>query len=228
MLQYCETLLGAQNHEIKCMDQSACKGLFPQSELTRFLTPKLMELFLRIKQRKEIAAAGLHGLEECPFCDFKMVIENEQEKLFRCQNDECLAVSCRQCKKPVCKRRSYLRYLIIPFQDHLPKSCQGLPSAKEPTNLIAFSEMEVDRKLDGKHAIEEALCWSSDTLRFNCSEILSAKALMRNCPKCQKGASVNASVNSERIISCPTAFIKEDGCNKMTCPECRTLSCYIW
>ncbi|PIL26358.1 hypothetical protein GSI_12114 [Ganoderma sinense ZZ0214-1] len=35
------------------------------------------------------------------------------------------------------------------------------------------------------------------------------RALMRNCPKCQK------------------AFIKEMGCNKMTCPNCGTLSCYV-
>ncbi|RXW21484.1 hypothetical protein EST38_g4390 [Candolleomyces aberdarensis] len=35
------------------------------------------------------------------------------------------------------------------------------------------------------------------------------KALLRNCP------------------SCPNAFIKEDGCNKMTCPGCGTTSCYV-
>jgi len=35
------------------------------------------------------------------------------------------------------------------------------------------------------------------------------RALMRNCPKCQK------------------AFVKEHGCNKMSCPDCHTLSCYI-
>ncbi len=101
MIQYAETLLGAQNHEIKCMDQSSCQELFPQSELERFLSGRLMDLYLRIKQRKEIAAAGLSGLEECPFCEFKVVIENEHEKLFRCQNEECLSVSCRQCKKAV-------------------------------------------------------------------------------------------------------------------------------
>jgi hypothetical protein len=32
---------------------------------------------------------------------------------------------------------------------------------------------------------------------------------MRNCPKCKQ------------------AFVKEVGCNKMTCPHCRTLSCYV-
>lgn len=34
------------------------------------------------------------------------------------------------------------------------------------------------------------------------------RALMRNCPKCQR------------------AFVKEEGCNKMTCPYCYTASCY--
>ena len=50
---------------------------------------------------KEIEDAGLEGLEECPFCDFKVVIDNEEEKLFRCQKEDCMAVSCRACKKLV-------------------------------------------------------------------------------------------------------------------------------
>ncbi|KAH9837572.1 uncharacterized protein C8Q71DRAFT_753273 [Rhodofomes roseus] len=162
MSSYAEGLLGAHDANIVCMDQTGCKLLFPASELRRFLTPKLLALYERVKQRKEIEAAGLEGLEECPHCDYKVVIENEQERLFRCQNEECMAVTCRQCKKP----------------DHLPKSCK---------------EVEDDKKLDGRHAIEEAM----------------TKALMRNCPKCQK------------------AFIKEHGCNKMICPNCRTMSCYV-
>ncbi|KAI1787091.1 hypothetical protein LXA43DRAFT_896802 [Ganoderma leucocontextum] len=162
MLTYAETKLGEHDARIVCMDQSGCKLPFPESELRRFLTPKLLELYERVKQRKEIEAAGLEGLEECPFCEYKVVIENEQERLFRCENAGCGAVTCRKCKKP----------------DHLPKSCQ---------------EVEDDKKLDVRHAIEEAM----------------THALMRNCPKCQK------------------AFIKEMGCNKMTCPNCGTLSCYI-
>ncbi|KAI0753809.1 hypothetical protein C8Q74DRAFT_1211250 [Fomes fomentarius] len=162
MISYAETKLGEHDARIVCMDQSGCKLPFPESELRRFLTPKLLELYERVKQRKEIEAAGLEGLEECPFCEYKVVIENEQERLFRCENEACGAVTCRKCKK----------------LDHLPKTCQ---------------EVEEDKKLDGRHAIEEAM----------------TRALMRNCPKCQK------------------AFVKEMGCNKMTCPNCGTLSCYI-
>ena len=83
------------------MDQSGCKLAFPLSELRRFLSPKLMELYHRVKQAKDIEAAGLENLEECPFCEYKVVIENENEKLFRCENNECAAVTCRGCKKLV-------------------------------------------------------------------------------------------------------------------------------
>ncbi|KIY45011.1 hypothetical protein FISHEDRAFT_18691, partial [Fistulina hepatica ATCC 64428] len=162
MLGYANTKLGEHNVNIVCMDQSGCKQPFPESELRRFLPEKLLALYERVKQRKEIEAAGLDGLEECPSCEYKCVIDNPDEKLFRCENEDCGAVTCRQCKKV----------------DHLPKSCQ---------------EMEEDTKLDGQHTVEEAM----------------TEALMRRCPKCNK------------------AFIKESGCNKMTCPNCGTLSCYI-
>ena len=101
MTTYSETLLGAHDPKIVCMDQSGCKLAFPESELRRFLSPKLIQLYERVKQQKEIESAGLDNLEECPFCDYKVVIENEQEKLFRCENAECGAVSCRSCKKLV-------------------------------------------------------------------------------------------------------------------------------
>ncbi|KDR78857.1 hypothetical protein GALMADRAFT_224109 [Galerina marginata CBS 339.88] len=164
--QYASTKLGEHDHTIVCMHESGCSQPFPASELRRILSSKLMDLYERVKQQKEIQAAGLEGLEECPFCEWKCVLEvsNEEEKLFRCGNEDggCGVVSCRSCKK----------------MDHLPKSCK---------------EAEDDKMLDGRHAIEEAM----------------TRALMRNCPKCQK------------------AFVKDAGCNKMTCPNCHTLSCYV-
>ncbi|KAI0055178.1 hypothetical protein BV25DRAFT_284450 [Artomyces pyxidatus] len=161
---YASTKLGEQNPDLPCMDASGCKMLFPDSELRRILPSKLLELYERVRQRREIEAAALEGLEECPFCEFRVVMDADadMDKLLRCQNDECGKVSCRKCKK----------------EDHLPKSCE---------------EVEEDKKLGGKHAIEEAM----------------TRALMRNCPKCTK------------------AFIKESGCNKMSCPYCRTMSCYV-
>ncbi|KAA1474208.1 hypothetical protein DENSPDRAFT_840773 [Dentipellis sp. KUC8613] len=164
VIAYAGTKLGEHNPILTCMDTSQCPLRFPDSELRRILPDKLLALYERVRQRREVEDAGLDSLEECPFCDWKAIVEAdfEEDKVFRCQNEECMKVSCRKCKK----------------EDHLPKSCE---------------EVEQDKKLDGKHAIEEAM----------------TRALMRNCPRCNK------------------AFIKESGCNKMTCPNCRTLSCYI-
>lgn len=50
--------------------------------------------------------------------------------------------------------------------------------------------MEEDKTLDGKHAIEEAMSMYFFEFVQPClahSNTL-ARALMRNCPKCQKGA----------------------------------------
>jgi TRIAD3 protein (E3 ubiquitin-protein ligase RNF216) len=101
MTSYASNLLGEHNPNIVCMDQSGCTLPFPESELGRFLSSKLLALYYRVKQRKEIEAAGLENLEECPFCEYRCVIDNEMEKLFRCENAGCSAITCRMCKKPV-------------------------------------------------------------------------------------------------------------------------------
>jgi len=146
------------------MSQSVCKALFSASQLARVLPLKTYALYERLIQAKEIDAAGLEGLEECPFCEWKCVFDVgfEGEKLFRCGNEVggCGVVSCRKCKK----------------LDHLPKSCE---------------ELENDKKLDARHLVEEAMSKLVSNLFYpmnmvNVADIL-AQALMRNCPKCKKG-----------------------------------------
>lgn len=80
-----------------------CTAHFGDSELRRVLPPKLLELYERVRQRRDVEAAGLDDMEECPFCDFKMIFEvdADTDKLFRCQNPECEQISCRKCKKIV-------------------------------------------------------------------------------------------------------------------------------
>jgi hypothetical protein len=101
MSSYASTLLSEHNHNIVCMDQSGCVLHISQSQLERFLTPTLLDLYHRVKQHREIEAAHLANLEECPFCDYKYIIEDKVEKHFRCENVDCAVVSCRKCKQPV-------------------------------------------------------------------------------------------------------------------------------
>lgn len=102
---YASTRLGEQKPDLPCMDASGCKLNFPDSELRRILPVKLLGLYERVRQRRDLEAAALEGLEECPFCEYRVVmdVDIEVDKLFRCQNEECGKVSCRKCKKEVCR-----------------------------------------------------------------------------------------------------------------------------
>jgi TRIAD3 protein (E3 ubiquitin-protein ligase RNF216) len=83
------------------MDPSECKAMFRESELKKALTPKTLNSYLALVQRKELEAAGIKNLETCPYCEYAIVMENEHEKLFRCEHPECAVVSCRSCKRHV-------------------------------------------------------------------------------------------------------------------------------
>ena len=102
IITFSENKLATYTTNIDCIDQSGCKLSFGEKELKRCLYPKLFDLYMRIKQTQEIKAAGLAGLEECPFCDFMAIIEDSDELVFRCAHIECGIVSCRACKRKVC------------------------------------------------------------------------------------------------------------------------------
>ena len=77
------------------------------------------------------------------------------------------------------------------YKDHLPKSCQGENISFIPINiqLIPSVEVEEDKKLDARHAIEEAMSERFSRLEMQTLliGIWVALALMRNCPNCGKG-----------------------------------------
>ena len=87
--------------------------------------------FEQLKQQKEIAEADLEGLEECPFCDYKCVmdVDKTREKLFICRNYDggCGAISCRECRHPVRYGSPSPLFTLTGYllQDHSPKSCKG-------------------------------------------------------------------------------------------------------
>jgi hypothetical protein len=184
-----------RDSKINCIDQSGCAAPIPESELRRFLPDGMMKLWERVKQRKEIEAAGLGGLEECPFCDYAVIIDDAEDKLLRCENlDVCGVVSCRTCKKSVsklfCSPRGplmmYGMYRII-FRRPVTVRCISTNSIGSLTKILRVTE--VDSVLDGRHAVEEAM---SSLVPFFVSFLhtliaITGQALFRNCPSCKKG-----------------------------------------
>ncbi|BEJ13178.1 hypothetical protein CspHIS471_0303520 [Cutaneotrichosporon sp. HIS471] len=103
-----ENKLGEQLTNITCMDISQCDAAFTDAVLADVCGEKTMSLYHRLRQIKDLEMAAIDGLESCPSCPFAMVIENPDEKLFRCFNPDCNKVTCRKCKRP----------------DHIPKRCE--------------------------------------------------------------------------------------------------------
>lgn len=84
---------------LMCLE-SGCDKEFNAAAAKTFLDRKAFALWERRVAQAELAAAGIIGLEECPFCDFAMVIEDNSVTVFSCQNEGCRKESCRSCRKP--------------------------------------------------------------------------------------------------------------------------------
>jgi E3 ubiquitin-protein ligase RNF216 len=98
------------------MDQSDCKLPFTTDILSKCLDDRTIALWDKLKQAKDIRDANLEGLEDCPFCDYALIIPFtvKQLPLFNCT--KCKNVSCR-----ICKKRVWAFYICIP--DHSISLC---------------------------------------------------------------------------------------------------------
>jgi len=168
---------GDEVHHIMCPSTSLCKEQLPPGELRRVLPHSLWaSLQTQLQHSSMQAVLSEHGregdcnVEQCPFCEFVMVMDTpkEENKVFVCYAKDCGKESCRLCKE----------------ESHIPLRCE-----------------EVEKKSQVNH-------------RLSVEEHMS-QALIRNCPACKKKGVASA-------------ILKEDGCNKMTCPnkKCGAFFCY--
>lgn len=86
-----------------------CDSTFALNTLRMVLNKKIFEPLIIRLQMEDLKKAEIPGLETCPFCDFSMILPNE-EKIFKCQNVDCMEESCRQCR----------------HQSHVPKKCNEI------------------------------------------------------------------------------------------------------
>lgn len=78
---------------VACMD-TECASQFSILSLSHIISPQLIDLYWRRKESKSSSSQPA-GFEECPFCNFKAIISNENDKIFKCFNPSCLKESCR-------------------------------------------------------------------------------------------------------------------------------------
>jgi len=111
---YAETNIGDCNYEFKCMQEN-CDSFYQMDTLRDVLDPNVFDKLDGNIQNMQIIKANLSNLESCPFCTFCIIIENENEKVFKCLNPDCMKESCRFCKEP----------------SHLPLRCNEIEQKNE-------------------------------------------------------------------------------------------------
>jgi TRIAD3 protein (E3 ubiquitin-protein ligase RNF216) len=160
-----EAYINAEVGQSRCrvMCTAGCGAGFAPAQINLLADKELLARLARIQQATDIRNAGIEDLEECPFCEYKAIVDVgvDEDSEFRCEAPDCSITSCRRCHAAT----------------HLPQTCK---------------EAEAERRLDGRHRIEEAM----------------TAALVRHCNRCRQ------------------QFIKESGCNKMSCSACHNLQCY--
>ncbi|CAG9836615.1 unnamed protein product, partial [Diabrotica balteata] len=122
-----EVGVGRGDTRFPCM--ADCDSEFSLQTLQMVLPNKLFERLAQKIASEEIRKANVDGLEVCPFCDFATILPDE-DKIFKCENPECLKESCRQCK----------------HESHVPKRC----------NEIEYDE-DVQRRTYIENKMTEAL-----------------------------------------------------------------------
>jgi hypothetical protein len=121
-----ESQIGAMKHEMMCMDGSGCKAVLSLDGVGRAVPTKVVDKLAFYQQQAEISAAGIEGLEQCPYCEYKAICDPvEEDCIFMCQNPDCGKNTCRKCNEA----------------SHLPKSCE---------------EAKKDKGLSARHLVEEA------------------------------------------------------------------------
>lgn len=95
-----EVQLGLSKYELKCVSMDDCTGHFHPSERKSYLDNKTIAALDRIEQDAALREANIENLASCPFCPYAAECPPvEEDREFRCQNPECLTVSCRLCSR---------------------------------------------------------------------------------------------------------------------------------
>jgi len=82
-----------------CVENS-CPGEYSMPLVSELLPPKDLNRLNRRIQEENIRQAAIDGLECCPYCPYAVIVDNPDDKIFRCLNPECMKETCRLCKEP--------------------------------------------------------------------------------------------------------------------------------
>ncbi|CAO3570524.1 unnamed protein product [Mortierella alpina] len=163
-----EVEIGYQRTVLKCMSAD-CKSAFADSEAIKFLPSAVFKGLLRARQQQDLKMAGLDSLVECPFCPYAVVMENENDKEFRCQARRCRKISCRLCKQLT----------------HIPLSCEEHRKEQEKNSVLS-AQHRVEEQMSQALIRECPKCKSRFFKTEGCNKMTCPECHTKMCYVCKK------------------------------------------
>ncbi|KAF9576631.1 hypothetical protein EC968_006979 [Mortierella alpina] len=163
-----EVEIGYQRTVLKCMS-AGCTSTFTDAEAIKFLPSAVFKGLLRARQQQELKMAGLDSLVECPFCPYAAVMENENDKEFRCQARRCRKISCRLCKQLT----------------HIPLSCEEHRKEQEKNSVLS-AQHRVEEQMSQALIRECPKCKSRFFKTEGCNKMTCPECHTKMCYVCKK------------------------------------------
>lgn len=89
-----QIVIGDGKVMVNCLTAD-CKSSYSPATLRHLLPTNVVTNMLQRAEQDRLKAAGVKNVQNCPFCDFAVMITNKYDKIFRCKNPDCMRESCR-------------------------------------------------------------------------------------------------------------------------------------
>ncbi|XP_038068146.1 uncharacterized protein LOC119737681 [Patiria miniata] len=119
-----QAVYGQGKAHLMCMTDG-CDSSYPRDQLEKVLTSTDIAKYDERVQEESIQLASMDGLVRCPYCDFAAVLD-PGDKVFSCQNAECLKETCRHCGED--------------WKEHFGKRCEEVEKKTETNMRLSYEE----------------------------------------------------------------------------------------
>ncbi|XP_033115083.1 uncharacterized protein LOC117115415 isoform X2 [Anneissia japonica] len=126
-----EAIYGSGKLKLSCMTDG-CEAGFPKSQLDKCLPKDMIAKYEDRQKEESLNLAGIDDLVKCPSCEFAAIMDSE-DKVFKCQNPECLKESCRYCKES--------------WKDHFGLPCSEIERKDETSLRVTYEERMTNAKM---------------------------------------------------------------------------------
>ncbi|CAH1273306.1 RNF216 [Branchiostoma lanceolatum] len=159
-----EKVFGAGQAALSCMTDG-CDSTFPLGQLEKALPENMLKKYQERLEEENINLAGLDDLVRCPSCDYAAILA-EGDKVFRCQNPECMKQTCRHCKED--------------WAGHFGIPCQEVEGADDTKFRTSIEEKMTEAKIRTCHQ-----CKAKFTKHDGCNK-MTCRCGAKMCYVCRK------------------------------------------